>query len=651
MSKYDNPADLYSGDVFSKELYGVYGTFTPQTSPDLEYLLTNIPIADISSLKTASDVTQFESVTFEELIQRDIDYKRVDEELIGEYLDKGDGRVRFFPPLLVSIIPARNGTRPESGPPVQEFSGRRFIATFGGDNFQLVLNVSPNVTPHSLEFDGQQHYYVPFASIKINPDAVDLVVVDGQHRFEALRRMAKNTEQRQHIEKVEVPVCIFFTRRDLSRKASIAADLRELFVTINSKQKEVSGHFIVLLDDKSLSAHVVRALANTWKTAELIPGRSKLPLLEWNTRDSRSVYQRQKRYSVTTVSAVSECFRDYIFGDTRSGYTHTLLNLAEIQEPLSESPDSPAYGKIDDATFSISQLNLLKRQIDKYIVPALDTLFTAPRPYSALIAAFTNKLANLEEQASNNVHGVKYFLESVLYKYRKCSDNDQQAVKDVEIELDKALAPRPEEREDSWFFTLFFQQGLIRGWARLAHEGVKCEISPPKVAKGYVAALQQTCFNQVASLCAPINAYTQGLLFDGQRIVQNRGARDAWVHLICASFNKPQAMEAFAAALAGADVPKEAVEALEKKVAEVARESARAFMGAFEKRAVENKKKSWRFGEIDGVDFDELSRLESDAANRDAFEQKIKELIMPSCEEAKKALAAALAIPEAEQIF
>lgn len=371
----DDFSELYSGNIFTKEYYGVYGTFTPDSSQNLEYLLTNITVDDFQHIKTASDITEFSNVTFEEIIQRDIDYKRVDDELIAQYLEKQDNNVKFFPPLLISIIPSRSAT--EKTIPTEassELIGQKLITTFGNNSFQLHLNTTKNSTPHTVSFEEKEHYRIPFASIKVNPSSVKLVVIDGQHRFEALRRMASNSAQRVHIEKIEVPVCIFFTRRDLSNETSINKDLRELFVTINSKQKEVSGHFIVLLDDKKLSAHIVRSLANKWKKEEIIPGRSALPFLEWNTRESRSAHQRLKKYSITTVSIIADCFSKYLLQDSKKSYTNSLLALNEIKDQLNALSGSPTYDFINDETFSAEQLELIKPRIDERIVEPLNIL-------------------------------------------------------------------------------------------------------------------------------------------------------------------------------------------------------------------------------------------------------------------------------------
>ena len=186
-----------------------------------------------------------------------------------------------------------------------------------------------------MECDGKTHNYLPYAAtIRFNPQAVKLVVIDGQHRLVALQRIRDNAQTRYLIQEAEVPICVFFTPDAIQRDGqveSISRDLRELFVTINSKAKEVSGHFIVLLDDKSLSSHAIRVLADDWKQSAGALRSPRLPLLEWNTREARKATQVQKPYSITTVSIINDCLGKYVF--SQQADVQTLLNLKEVQEP------------------------------------------------------------------------------------------------------------------------------------------------------------------------------------------------------------------------------------------------------------------------------------------------------------------------------
>lgn len=74
-------------DVFTSAIDGVFGCFKTADSFDLNYLLTTLRISELDKLKTATDAFDFKSINFEELIQRDIDYQRIDKDIIANYLE------------------------------------------------------------------------------------------------------------------------------------------------------------------------------------------------------------------------------------------------------------------------------------------------------------------------------------------------------------------------------------------------------------------------------------------------------------------------------------------------------------------------------------------------------------------------------------
>jgi len=86
----------------------VFGRFTTAQSFELYYLLTTLRLKELDRLVTAAEAFSFAAISFEELIQRDIDFERVDKEIVV-YLESGHDSVRFFPPLLASLVPIEGG--------------------------------------------------------------------------------------------------------------------------------------------------------------------------------------------------------------------------------------------------------------------------------------------------------------------------------------------------------------------------------------------------------------------------------------------------------------------------------------------------------------------------------------------------------------
>ena len=85
--------------IFTDSIDGVFGRFKTAESYEVNYFLCCLSIKDINRLSTAasSSALEFSRIGFEDMVQRDVDYERVDEKIIKEYLTKGAGRVLFFP--------------------------------------------------------------------------------------------------------------------------------------------------------------------------------------------------------------------------------------------------------------------------------------------------------------------------------------------------------------------------------------------------------------------------------------------------------------------------------------------------------------------------------------------------------------------------
>ena len=90
-------------DPFTQTLRGTFGRFKTESSREVYYVLSSIPIDDVNDLSTASDLFETDALRFAELIQRDIDRARVIRMADG-YLKSNDSKVIFFPPLLACIV-------------------------------------------------------------------------------------------------------------------------------------------------------------------------------------------------------------------------------------------------------------------------------------------------------------------------------------------------------------------------------------------------------------------------------------------------------------------------------------------------------------------------------------------------------------------
>ena len=319
---------------------------------------------------------------------------------------------------------------------------------------------------------------------------------------------------------IEIPICLFFSPDAVKEKneaESVLTDMRELFVTVNQTAKQVSGHFLWLLNDKSISAFCLRGLANYWKGKDGNYSDCHLHLLDWNQREERKAAQRDstnKPYSITTVSIIADCLSKQVLDSKNGGLTSLLLNLGEVQAELESNENSVPYDAICEDDFAFDQIAVLKRQISKYITPSLDCLFRRPSPYCDLEGQFRNALAALDEKIKRNTIGAQQFRETILFQFRNCFDFDQTAAKDMERDFN-SLFEIDEDHE--FFFTNLFQQAFIMTWAKLCNELIiPHSVSTSDIAEALVSAMEALCFDKNKRYFSYPREYTHNVFYSSE---------------------------------------------------------------------------------------------------------------------------------------
>ncbi|MDV6731373.1 hypothetical protein FA546_23495, partial [Pseudomonas aeruginosa] len=409
-------------NVFVENLTGSYGRFKTDDSYRLDFLMTSIPVKSINALATASEIFPIEEIDFDALIQRSIDSKRV-QKIASEYLEQGSGRVIFFPPLLacVVLLDESNAIKDKYDEIFIEHPDGEdpLLITWDGDGFQLELPITDSKTSdRTAEFDGKKyHYYEYAASLKLNPSRAKLVVLDGQHRLEAIRLLWNSQEKRSTLSSIEIPICVVWSPSadDKSPGAeSMRRDFRELFVRVNHEAKTVSGHFITLLKDSSYSAIAIRKLADYWKGITSPGNWNRLHLLEWNEREDNKIDQRSRAFSITTISIISRFLEDHLF---KEGQAAKILELDKIEDDLSAIDPEFSWENISDSTYSAQVDALVTQQICDLLIPALDILLRKSRPYQKLENQVTGAFEKLQQKIDENNHLFSSLKTNYLGKY------------------------------------------------------------------------------------------------------------------------------------------------------------------------------------------------------------------------------------------
>lgn len=267
-------------------IFGTYGEFTVGTDTKrirAQFLLTKMKPGSegnwenelASQMVPWREVFNLEELTFDELLQRDLDDSRVAHDLIPYLLGDKETSARFFPPILAVLVPKK--------------SNQRGIDSY----YPLPTETTEEVTIFGELFDFEKikfdNVVTPLGVIKYNRQKTGFVIVDGQHRAMAVLALHRQINQSwgadryasfynhlsldiEQIKNIELPVCIIFfpdLHEDNTVYKNQGIDLkkvcREIFLVVNKTAKRVSQSRELLLDDEDFAARMMRTTLSKLK--------------------------------------------------------------------------------------------------------------------------------------------------------------------------------------------------------------------------------------------------------------------------------------------------------------------------------------------------------------------------------------------------
>ncbi|ANB25582.1 hypothetical protein A6F57_10450 [Alteromonas stellipolaris] len=534
---------LNSGPQFDSSISGTFGSFHTKNSFEVNYLLTSMNYQELNKLQVAAEAFDFSQVSFDEMIQREIDTKRVNEEIVGDYLEKDINQALFFPPIIVSIVAFDDEDKP-----LHKYSDfKEKIVDKGRYNqfekvwdkhFQIEVPINDN------SFD----FYRPETKeeIKIHKNAVTLrfdsklvkfVIIDGQHRFKALLEfIERHNDQKKFL---NLPVCICFSPKAIANNGAedILDNLRNMFVTINNKGKQVSGHYLDLLNDSSLASQTVRSLSNHWKKSSSDPLKSCLQFIEWNQRSNSKARRVNRAQSITTVSMLCESLRQSVFSQNKEkSNLFEILKLSENKAELEKHNGTHIYS-ITESNFDIEQRDCLYSLIEKNVVPSLEILLISPSVFKAKINSFLTSIDDYAEKSKNSIPGYKRFIKQLS----KFSDID----KGIHTEESKKVSDRfnleIENNEHLENYTrLVFNQAYLRLWADILSCNTLFRDNIRDFTSVYVKALEVVAFNEKRKLFSKSRRYNNLLLYKSRKPNTTKTGKQGWYDLLAVSLLNPE---------------------------------------------------------------------------------------------------------------
>lgn len=291
------PIVVPRSSVLNLDIEGSVGSFCIKNHSDssksveVKYILSHVGLdlsggheeKLLSNLKPIREVFGPQTLSFDEIMQRDIDDQRVSLDLVNYLLEEGKkGLVKLFPPIVVVVVPIEEGSdRPAKNYPKVSTDEK---VNIGGFDYKVIR--SGIVGEESFEFNQMylngklsDHNY---AKLRLNIDKNKLAIVDGQHRAMALlglyrnikgwpdgtsayksyyKRWTKETIQKHDLSDLQLPVMVCtFPGLDSSSKDSIKVTeaCRAIFLALNKNARPVTRARNILLNDRDLIAEFMR---------------------------------------------------------------------------------------------------------------------------------------------------------------------------------------------------------------------------------------------------------------------------------------------------------------------------------------------------------------------------------------------------------
>lgn len=276
----------------------------------------------------------------EELFQREIDWERVEQQIVNGYLRRSD-KLQFFNSLTVALLPlddrqhlASSYVDPENPPPME--------SELAPENWDLT-NVG---RVQVIKLRGTNH-----ASLRWDPKRVFPAAIDGQHRLAALKRYVErgNLSSKELATTISVIYLILDNRVGFQMQENAATNenpiltaIREIFIDLNKSAKAVSRTRQILLDDQTIESRCVRALL-AGRIGDKEDGVLPLGLVHWQGEVGAkfNIGERTAPF-ITTVELLNS-----IIG--------IILDLQPPKDPLNDGQVVKFVESLEN-TFNLSQV-------------------------------------------------------------------------------------------------------------------------------------------------------------------------------------------------------------------------------------------------------------------------------------------------------
>lgn len=467
---------------YTRPLYGLHGEYSLSKAAIVPYMSVNLPIEQaINLLKTYDQVPPSldQKWSLEELYQREIDYQRIDHQIVNGYL-RDSGKIKFFNSITVALFP-----RGPTGAVLNDFQSDLPTPPVVAKSDEWPLDVNFLNTEDTFFFGGVQYSRTSVLSrLRWDENQVSAIAIDGQHRLTALRRWYENKHQTLEIyeKSTAVPVLFLLLHDSVGfkapseiAKAGIRRVAREIFTDLNKNARSVDEAREIVLDDRSLPALCARQLV-TRDTGADSDIELPLTLVRWQEANARF----DQGYFINSLVNLHQLVEGTLQLETPSD----PLDAAEVKKYIKTiDANLSASGCFTDGELSLEEYykkNYLSAEDDayrpfmhlpgSYLIAAVAAFNDLHKPYLIRMLRELRPYSDVLSYASTNhlVTGFfgQWFAQPMTHKQLLRPELEKEDLHWQESKIDLHISNIEKIKgrgdDESWAFKVIFQKALVQ---------------------------------------------------------------------------------------------------------------------------------------------------------------------------------------------
>ena len=464
---------------YTNELIFVPGEFRLSDVESIPYFSVVMPLQDlVKQIKLVEEIPEKALLDWplEALFQRELSRKRVETELVRQYL-KDQTKLSFFNSLTIALLPRKDFEIEESyGKPDPDFN-----PPDKGDEWKR--NKVGYICIDRLKG-------ADIGVIRWHKDRIFPVAIDGQHRLAALKKFYEEIEENLIPSSPEIQTKISlillildkgvgFKRRE---EKTIIETLREIFIDLNKNARSVSRSRLILLEDQNIQSLCVRILLAD-KAKEYPENKLPLSLVTWRGDGNKDEAKFDSGYSITSVLTLNEivnyCLNraslkkdDPLVQRKITRYVDNVIGRLKLEQNVKKSIIDHSKECIQEAepfSFDKDHLEYLKDAFRQQWAPYIIRIFREFSPYKiyfskaeeiGAVLSKSNEIGIVDDTLVDYLLVPEERREKFIDRKKKEYENENKKFR-RSVQIDNPLKELENLKKNEWAFQVVFQKALF----------------------------------------------------------------------------------------------------------------------------------------------------------------------------------------------